>query len=129
MRKRQKPKPERAFAPISIGLECLFFLKTRMPVQPVDLARKICEDARDCPDPRQRKCRYINRLTPVCETDKATESGIVRLARKVLAPWFSLRSESDGDAGATGEPGNASSSPAYTVGSLRKRDGACEWIR
>ncbi|KAM4057980.1 THUMP domain-containing protein [Hirsutella rhossiliensis] len=114
MREQRKPKPERTFAPISTGLECLFFMKTRKPVQPEDLARKICEDARDCPDPRQRKCRYINRLTPVFDTDKATENGIVRLARKVLAPSFSLKGESEADAGATGEPRDADSSPACT---------------
>lgn len=99
-------------------------MKTRKPVQPDVLARKVCEDARDCPDPRQRKCRYINRLTPVLDTDKATENGIARLARRVLAPFFSLQDESGGDAEALGEAHDADSSPACTVRCLAKRNTA-----
>lgn len=82
-----------AFSPVSVGIECVFFMKTMKPVEPTQLVRQICEDARECPDPRQRKCRYINRLTPVTDTGKATEKGIKRVARKVLTSWFSLNEE------------------------------------
>lgn len=97
------------------SLECLFFMKTIKPVDPEALARKICEDARDCPDPMQRKTKYINRLTPVIDTNKATESGIERVARTVLAPWFNLKSEGavDGDQGVEGDATDGV--PACTV--------------
>ncbi|KJZ72381.1 hypothetical protein HIM_08184 [Hirsutella minnesotensis 3608] len=100
MREQPKRKPREHFKPVSTGLECLFFLKTKKPVKPDEMVRRICEDARDCPDPRQRKCKYIDRLTPVFDTDKATDKGIVRVARRVLAPWFSLRPETEDQDGA-----------------------------
>lgn len=89
-------------------------MKTMEPVQPGEFVLKICRDARDCPDPRQRKVKYINRLTPVFNTDKATEKGIVRVARSVLAPFFTLTPEEDD--GATQAPQAESDGTACTVG-------------
>ncbi|KAL3952326.1 THUMP domain-containing protein [Purpureocillium lilacinum] len=107
-----KPKVRQIFSPVSAGIECLFFMKTMEPVQPGEFVLKICRDARDCPDPRQRKVKYINRLTPVFNTDKATEKGIVRVARSVLAPFFTLTPE-EGD-GATQAPQAESDGTACT---------------
>ncbi|OAA73788.1 THUMP domain containing protein [Cordyceps fumosorosea ARSEF 2679] len=78
------------FRPINAGIECVFFMKTARPVEPDVLVRQMCEDARKCPDPRARRCKYINRLTPVLSTDKATDKGIERVARRVLTPYFEL---------------------------------------
>ncbi|UNI17351.1 hypothetical protein JDV02_003698 [Purpureocillium takamizusanense] len=86
----KKPKVRQIFSPVSSGIECLFFMKTMAPIKPGEFVLKICRDARDCPDPRQRKVKYINRLTPVFNTDKATEKGIIRVARSVLSPFFTL---------------------------------------
>uniref|UniRef100_L2GI88 Pyruvate decarboxylase n=1 Tax=Colletotrichum fructicola (strain Nara gc5) TaxID=1213859 RepID=L2GI88_COLFN len=80
----------RNFKAIRAGIECVFFMKTRDPVEPVELCRRICRDAGACPDLKERKTKYINRLTPVSALDKASENGVVRTARKALAPWFSL---------------------------------------
>ncbi|KAJ6440880.1 THUMP domain-containing protein [Purpureocillium lavendulum] len=91
-----KPKVRHIFSPVSAGIECLFFMKTMAPVKPGEFVLKICRDARDCPDPRQRKVKYINRLTPVFNTEKATEKGIVKVARSVLAPFFTLAAEEEG---------------------------------
>ena len=90
---REKPTTQLAFTPVSSGIECVFFMKTLAPVDPVRLVRKICEDAEACPDPRMRKCRYINRLTPVVSTERASDNGIDRVARAVLAPVFTLKAE------------------------------------
>lgn len=65
-------------------------MKTMDPIDPDRLVRQMCQDAKACPDPRQRKTRYVNRLTPVMDTDKATENGIDRVARAVLASHFTL---------------------------------------
>lgn len=63
------------------------------PVDPVQLVLKVCQDAKACTDIMKRKTKYINRLTPVSTTNRATEADIELLASKVLAPWFKLRRE------------------------------------
>ncbi|KAJ3499782.1 hypothetical protein NLG97_g44 [Lecanicillium saksenae] len=97
MKAPRKPVANKGvFRPINAGIECVFFMKTLKPVEPDALVRKMCEDARNCPDPRERKCKYINRLTPVFNTEKATEKGIERVARQVLKPYFELVPETEG---------------------------------
>ena len=100
-------------APVKLNVDCLLFVKTRPPVDPVAFVRRICEDARRpgtsasasapaAADPSQFRCRYVNRLTPVSVTGKATEQGLVEIARKVLAPFFDLSGKRSG-AGVTGD--------------------------
>ncbi|KAK2612136.1 hypothetical protein QQS21_001866 [Conoideocrella luteorostrata] len=93
LKSRETVKMSQTFTPVSAGIECLFFMKTMKPIEPGVLAKKMCEDARDCPDPRKRKCKYINRLTPVFDMEKATENGITKVARAVLLPWFNLNED------------------------------------
>lgn len=95
MKSQDKVKTRKIFTPVSAGVECLFFMKTLEPIEPGDLVRNMCEDAQACIDPRDRKCKYINRLTPVFDTEKATENGINRVAHTVLSSWFHLKGESD----------------------------------
>ncbi|PFH63038.1 hypothetical protein XA68_10079 [Ophiocordyceps unilateralis] len=97
LREKPKSKPREPFCPVLTGLECLFFMKMSKPIDPASMARKMCEDARGCPEQRQRKCRYINRLTPVMDTDRATDKGIVCVARKVLAPYFHLQGDAENE--------------------------------
>ncbi|KAK4236941.1 tRNA acetyltransferase TAN1 [Achaetomium macrosporum] len=76
---------------MKMNVDCLLFVKTQPPVDPVAFVRRICEDAKSCNErPCLMRCRYVNRLTPVSFTGKATEQGIVEVARKALAPWFDL---------------------------------------
>ena len=64
----------------------------------------------------ERKTKYINRLTPIFDTDKATESGIDRVARTVLEPWFELKPEAGDDTEKVVEPqGDGESASACTV--------------
>lgn len=91
----QTPKTRQTFTPVTTALDCLFFMKTMKPVEPGKLALKMCRDARDGTDPKYKRCRYINRLTPVITTDKATENGIERVARRVLGDSFTLVKETD----------------------------------
>ncbi|KAK2003080.1 THUMP domain-containing protein [Colletotrichum falcatum] len=88
-----KSKSKRSFKAIKAGIECVFFMKTRDPVDPVELCRRICQDASLCTDLKERKTRYINRLTPVMFVDKASENGVARVARKTLAAHFELTTE------------------------------------
>ncbi|KAM0497848.1 hypothetical protein D7B24_000832 [Verticillium nonalfalfae] len=85
--KSQEPKPKGAFAIVRADIECVFFLKTREPVDPVALCRRMCTDAKGCANVMERKTRYINRLTPVAVTGKVA-SGVDKVARQALAPWF-----------------------------------------
>lgn len=116
MKASQKPKTRQVFTPVITGLECVLFMKTMEPIEPDRLVRHFCQDAKACPDPRERKTKYINRLTPVFDTDKATDKGIERVARTVLAPWFALKSESGDDTEPAVElQGDGESSAACTV--------------
>ncbi|CCF45262.1 THUMP domain-containing protein [Colletotrichum higginsianum] len=83
-------RSKRSFKAVKAGIECVFFMKTRDPVDPVELCRRICQDASLCTDLKERKTKYINRLTPVTFVDKASENGVARVARKALAAHFEL---------------------------------------
>ncbi|KAK3936905.1 SGT1 protein-domain-containing protein [Diplogelasinospora grovesii] len=92
-----KTKPnkngEQVFTPIRMNVDCLLFFKTKAPpIEPVEFVRRICLDAKEAgpTDPRQTKTRYLNRLTPVTVMGKATEQGIVEVAKAALAPYFEL---------------------------------------
>ena len=94
--------------PIRLNVDCLLFVKTQPPVNPVEFVKHICEDAAKLNAPSESngsgdavvskdpetktmfRCRYVNRLTPVSATGKATEQGLVEVARKVLREWFDL---------------------------------------
>ncbi|ROT42709.1 hypothetical protein SODALDRAFT_326861 [Sodiomyces alkalinus F11] len=101
------------FKAIRADIDCVFFMKTREPVDPVSFCRKICEDAKCCSNLRERKTRYINRLTPVSILDKASENGVERVARKALAPWFDLQEETESDRAISSNPGDEER-PAYS---------------
>ncbi|KAH7375709.1 THUMP domain-containing protein [Plectosphaerella cucumerina] len=99
---RQVDKAKKAFIKVRVDIDCVFFVKTRSPVQPVELCRRICEDAKACLNPMERKTKYINRLTPVTAMDKASEKGIERAARQALSQWFKLKN-TDGTEDATAD--------------------------
>lgn len=78
-----------------LPLDCLIFVKTKPPVEPHDFVRRICEDARLVSEKQQRKSRFINRLTPIALTGRATESGLEEVAKTVLGRHFQLTGEDD----------------------------------
>jgi tRNA acetyltransferase TAN1 len=78
------------FVPVKTGVDCVFFMKTRKPVDPVKLIHAIVEDAAACTNLRNRRSKHLNRLIPVLSLGKATENNITKLARQALAPWFDL---------------------------------------
>ncbi|KAK5653539.1 hypothetical protein OQA88_8798 [Cercophora sp. LCS_1] len=92
------------FTPMKMNIDCVLFVKTKAPVEPVEFVRRICIDAKD-PKQGQLRCRYVNRLTPVTDIGKASETGLLEVARRTLAKSFKI-SESgtaDGAASATEE--------------------------
>ncbi|KAK3384763.1 hypothetical protein B0H63DRAFT_522110 [Podospora didyma] len=78
------------FTPLKMSVDCLLFFKTRAPIEPVEFVRRICQDAKACADPGQLKSRYMNRLTPSTIVGKASENGIIEVAKQALAPFFDL---------------------------------------
>ncbi|KAH8887101.1 hypothetical protein GQ53DRAFT_827646 [Thozetella sp. PMI_491] len=81
---------ERIFKPVRMDVECLLFVLTQSPIQPVEFVRRICADAKSPNSATKVKTRYVNRLTPVSASGKATAEGLIDLARSVLAPFFDL---------------------------------------
>jgi tRNA acetyltransferase TAN1 len=76
------------FTPVFLDLPCVLFFKTRQPVEPVDFVHKICIDAAE--QWTIRRHRFVNRLTPVTMTGKATEKGLEEVGRNVLREHFRL---------------------------------------
>lgn len=78
------------FVPIKMNVDCLLFFRTKAPIEPVEFVRRICTDAK-AREPGLFKCRYVNRFTPVTVIGKASETGLLDVARKALAPYFKLK--------------------------------------
>ncbi|KAK4185291.1 tRNA acetyltransferase TAN1 [Podospora australis] len=79
-----------SMTPLKMNVDCLLFVRTKPPIDPVAFVKRICEDAKARDDPALIKCRYVNRLTPVSVTGKATEQGLAEVAKEALAPYFDL---------------------------------------
>ncbi|KAK0611161.1 hypothetical protein B0T14DRAFT_571081 [Immersiella caudata] len=79
----------RHFTAVKMNVDCLLFVRTRAPIEPLEFVRRICADAK-AREPGQLKCRYVNRLTPVTVIGKASEAGLLEVARKALSPIFKL---------------------------------------
>jgi tRNA acetyltransferase TAN1 len=110
--------------PVKMNVDCLLYVKTRPPVDPVVFVKRIVEDARRCGElPGVMRCRYVNRLTPVSVMGRANEAGLVEVAREVLGRWFELADgkeaegdgEKKGEAEAEAEATESSDAPAADV--------------
>lgn len=98
------------FEPMRMNLDCLLFIRTKPPVDPVALVQQICKDAKEITEKSQRRTRFINRFTPVALTAKATEAGVEEVAKNVLAKHFQLAGEDEQEEVPKGD--------AYSVRSL-----------
>jgi tRNA acetyltransferase TAN1 len=91
----EKPKQEHAFLPVKSGLDCVFFVKTRNPVDPVDFALRFCQDAETYTDRTDRPLKHINKLSPVVSMGSSLNDGLERMARRTLGTVFQLKPEKD----------------------------------
>ncbi|KAI5277154.1 Nop-domain-containing protein [Aureobasidium subglaciale] len=82
----RKPQTKPLFWSIKLDVQCVIFFKTRAPVEPVSFVRRICEDAAKQNAPK--RTRFCNRLSPMSLMGKATEDGLEKVAKEVLAPHF-----------------------------------------
>lgn len=105
----KKSKADYAFLPVRSGIECVFFMKTRAPVEPVPFVDRICDEVLASEGAVERKLRHINRLTPVVVIGKALDNGVEKVAREVLGGCLELKAD-DGEA-----VGERAEIPAHTV--------------
>ncbi|KAI0836154.1 hypothetical protein F5Y06DRAFT_274334 [Hypoxylon sp. FL0890] len=111
------------FEPIRLDLDCLTFIRTKPPIDPVELVKRICQDAKEAKNKTQRRARFINRFTPVTASAKATEAGLEEVAKKVLGEHFQLAGDDDEQAAAD-KPDAYSYAirPTFRAHNLLKRD-------
>ncbi|KAL1887643.1 hypothetical protein Sste5346_010091 [Sporothrix stenoceras] len=99
----------RHFREIRLNVECLLFSKMTPPIDPVAMAHRISIDVKRDAEavaavadeaiqsgsavPLTRSFRYLNRLTPIAASGRATEKGVREVAHKVLSTWFKLAPE------------------------------------
>ena len=83
-----KPK---LFQPVFLDVQCVLFFKIGKEIDPVDFCKRIAEEAVE--DPKGRKHRFLNRLSPMSKMGKATEDGLKETARDVLSKHFSLNGQ------------------------------------
>ncbi|KAH8819622.1 hypothetical protein F5884DRAFT_20133 [Xylogone sp. PMI_703] len=94
----KKERPTDLFKPVQLDLQCVLFVKSRPPVEPVDFVHRICKEI--VSKGEKRRSRYLNRLIPMTRIGKATEKGIEEVGRAVLEAHFELASKGDADSAA-----------------------------
>ncbi|KAK6454210.1 thump domain-containing protein [Scheffersomyces xylosifermentans] len=80
-----KDSKKELLKPIELDCECLVFIKTRRPVDPVELVRRICEESYNL---NIKTTRYTQKLTPITYSVTPTMEEVKKMAKKVLAPHF-----------------------------------------
>jgi tRNA acetyltransferase TAN1 len=101
-----KPKSG-PFDLLRMNVDCVLFMRTRLPVDPLRLVREVCQDASVLADRSQWRSRFINKLTPISYTAKATEKGLEELVEKILPGHFRL-AKNETKTTASGEDGSCS---------------------
>lgn len=91
---KERPRDE-VFTILRQSVDCLLFVKTREPIEPVEFAHRICVDATAAADPKARRSRYLNRLTPITLVGRASDKGVQEVCEKVLPRWFAMKRAKD----------------------------------
>ncbi|KAI9731451.1 MAG: hypothetical protein M1818_007841 [Claussenomyces sp. TS43310] len=119
-------QPIRPLQPVHLDVPCVLFFRTAPPIVPVDFVRAICEDA--ARHPARRRCRFVNRLSPMAGMARATEKGLEEVGRRVLGEHFRLQGE--GDRRDVTEAGNCSYAirPTIRNHSTLKRDAVIKLV-
>ncbi|ODQ64840.1 hypothetical protein NADFUDRAFT_47403 [Nadsonia fulvescens var. elongata DSM 6958] len=81
------------FTPISVGCECVLFIRTRKPVDPVDFSLRLCREMKES---GSKRTRYTQRLIPVSLTATGNLDELSKLADIVLKPHFHQESDQKG---------------------------------
>ncbi|GAB5585445.1 hypothetical protein Unana1_00345 [Umbelopsis nana] len=85
-----KPKTQKRFANINVDTDCVVFIRTNPPVEPVSFVHHILKDIQAT----KRQCtRFTSRLLPVEKTCNSNIPEITRLATELLKPHFHTPAE------------------------------------
>ncbi|KAI1332194.1 hypothetical protein F5Y16DRAFT_169242 [Xylariaceae sp. FL0255] len=93
---KQASKPKEApFDIMKMNVDCLLFVRTRPPVDPVLLVREIAKDAATTTEKAKWRTRFVNKLSPVVCAGKASENGLEEIARQLLPQHFQMKTNDD----------------------------------
>ncbi|KAF2155215.1 hypothetical protein K461DRAFT_276416 [Myriangium duriaei CBS 260.36] len=82
----RKPSKKTGIAAVWTDVPCLVFFRTSPPIDPVSLVQDVVRSA--AKDPTKKRTRCTQRLTPSTLIGFASEEGLDKVAREVLAPHF-----------------------------------------
>lgn len=85
--KKEDQDKKQLLKPIDLGCECVVFFKTRKPVVPTYLVKKVIEDFSD-PKSKEKRTRYIQKLTPITSSCNATKEQFQKLIDQIIEPIF-----------------------------------------
>ncbi|PGG99479.1 tRNA acetyltransferase TAN1 [Blastomyces parvus] len=86
MKPNKNNKNNNPFQAVKLDIPCLSFIKIDKTFDPVQIAHRLCTDARE--NPTKKRSRWIQRITPITLTQKVLGGGIEQLSREVLKPHF-----------------------------------------
>ncbi|KAI9264590.1 hypothetical protein EDC94DRAFT_517172 [Helicostylum pulchrum] len=84
----KKPKGRKRFANITTGTDCVVFIRTTPPVEPVKLVHHMLTDLNKT---QLKTTRYISRYLPVEKTCQAHIEDIENSAKQIFGPHFSQK--------------------------------------
>ncbi|GMM32838.1 putative tRNA acetyltransferase [Saccharomycopsis crataegensis] len=83
--KKKSNNKHNLLQPITLGQECLVFIKLRRPIDPEKFIHRILTDLYN---DKERRTRFTLKLTPVQSSSSASIEEIQKLSKKVLARHF-----------------------------------------
>ncbi|KAK2773710.1 hypothetical protein FQN52_004517 [Onygenales sp. PD_12] len=83
---KPQKKSNKLFQAVKLDIPCLSFIRIDKALDPVQIAHRLCVEARANPD--KKRSRWIQRMTPITLTQKVLGGGLEELSREVLKPHF-----------------------------------------
>ncbi|KAJ3042605.1 hypothetical protein HK097_001967 [Rhizophlyctis rosea] len=85
MKEMKKPKQQKLFYPMTMSMDCVVFIRTLPPIDPVHLVHRIFLDLAE---KKRRKTRLTQRLIPISKTCHAGIDDITALTRELTKDVF-----------------------------------------
>ncbi|KAI9289602.1 hypothetical protein BC943DRAFT_314751 [Umbelopsis sp. AD052] len=80
-----KPKSKKRFVNLQTDTDCVAFIRTNAPVEPVSFVHHILTDIKTT---QNKRTRFVSRLLPITKTCNSNIPEIVRMAEEVFKPYF-----------------------------------------
>ncbi|KAI8576410.1 hypothetical protein K450DRAFT_257152 [Umbelopsis ramanniana AG] len=85
-----KPKSKKRFVNLQTDTDCVLFIRTNPPVDPVSFVHHILTDIKTT---QKKRTRFVSRLLPVAKTCNSNIPEIVRMAEELFKPYFHTAGE------------------------------------